>query len=284
MADSLSASIDVSDIKHINRKNSAESIYIFKSNSINSKLIYKIMNERNEQDKSENKKYRCNDDYVEEEAEKSSVSSDGSRRNASASSSSSLSEQAMDADSLDSMLKLAEYLLHDKNQEEKTISSSSRSRRAVHECLFDIKESDQRETVRLADEIDSIQEELNEIDESIKRMKQAYKSYYENFLKWVDEKDKLLKKFIDFYEEYILAKEDDVTRAKSRNNGNSKVAARIKKHSSSLKKLPPRYYSNNVASSEFGEQLNTNRKPSIVYLYNVPTENRYLPLLLTNFS
>jgi hypothetical protein len=310
MLDCSSTSIEATeDNKSSASRSTAEtgSIYLLELNLTKSKLICKLMSERsssNEQhnnddniDIDNNKNKKLNEKVIEEETVKSRTSSSGCRSNvsissrSSSSSSNSINSQA-DADSLNSMLKLTEYLLYDfkslekeKKLEETDEPNSSRSRSsrrrvvattvtAPHDCLFDINEREQRETVRLADEIDSIQEELSEINDSIKRMQNAYKSYYENFLKWIDEKDKLLEQFIDYYEEYIQIKEkeSDVKRNVNGNRG-GKLTAHRKKQNSSLK-TPTQ-----ISDDNEQQQLYCDRKPSIVYLYNVPTENRYLPLL-----
>lgn len=94
-------------------------------------------------------------------------------------------------------------------------------------------------------EIDSIYNDLSDMNEKINFIKSSYSSYFKNFLELCDQKDEFFSQFLEYYLTFIM---DDKQALKSN-----------KKHKS--KKI------NNDKSSQ--------RVKTRSYVYSVPIENRF---------
>ena len=205
---------------------------------------------------------------------------------------------------LDSMSKLAQFVLYDSSTDLK--------------CLFDLSECDKKDIDYYAKEIDSIQSELSDINDRIAQIRNSYKSYNEDFLRLCDDKDVLFELFLDYYEEYFLepinpSKDlptpDSMTRnnrnrkksTSNNNNSNSGKTARrkrsrsvsvsrratsVSKSSQPVVKMRTTVVDENNSGDEdtlsaldesksHGNKRLQLRRRSSIYIYSVPTENRF---------
>jgi predicted HTH domain antitoxin len=177
---------------------------------------------------------------------------------------------------LNSMTNLTNFVLYD------DIDSSSPYQNAERSvCLFDLSELDQDQVKYFASEIDEIETELTDLTSHIKSIKTAYKTYYESFLNLCDRKDELFELFLDYYEEYFLNTEEKLSM--------SKLAKKAKLNSKSLQKELKTRKSCLKESSNSDEDDDCHmdmeksrnykskilRRKSSIYIYSVPTENRF---------
>jgi hypothetical protein len=108
-----------------------------------------------------------------------------------------------------SMLELTDFILYDNNQQD--------------ECIFtNINENEINEIKLICNELDLLYDDLNEINAKLIKYKQSYRIYCDNLLKLLDDKDKLVVMFLDYYNEYIEEEEEkqqqpNIKRTKSKN-------------------------------------------------------------------
>lgn len=196
--------------------------------------------------------------------------------------------------SITSMVKLTNYVLYD------DLGVKSDTIADVKQCLFELGETDLAQVKHFADEIDSIQIELSELADKIKSIEASYKSYYENFLSLCDKKDELFELFLDYYEEYFLNTGDQNESCRmllSKSNAKSSSKSKVNKATSSStkdKSTKPKSNTdqdkhdddeNEMDEMEFrpkNAKSNIVRRKSSIYIYSVPTENRFSILSKTD--
>ena len=177
-------------------------------------------------------------------------------------------------DHFKSMVNLTNYLFYD------ILLSPKLCPKTQMTPIFVFESNEKNEIDYFAKEIDSIQEDLMDICDTVKHLQDNYRVYCENLLAFIDQKDALFDLFLDYYEEYFVS--DQV---KHETNNNAPKASTIRKpvigRKKSDKTEPKRvtYEINeevDVQESEVKKRRsNLVRRKSSVYTYGVPTENRF---------
>lgn len=180
-------------------------------------------------------------------------------------------------DYFSSMLNLTNYMLYENGK-----------------LIFDLDTTDKSTVEYLASEVDAIQQELFDISETLVRMRTSYKNYYENLLNLCDRKDELYELFLDYYEEYYMNDESRqqkklrLSQTKSRKmsqidkkkNGSTSDTTKSSRVSDTEEK---EYDSTGESESLLGDMMPVDRRDvmrkikrkSSMYLYSIPTENRF---------
>jgi hypothetical protein len=179
-------------------------------------------------------------------------------------------------DHFKSMVNLTNYLFYDILLSPKVCPKTQMT------PIFSFESIEKNEIDYFAKEIDSIQEDLMDISDTVKQLQDNYRVYCENLLAFIDQKDALFDLFLDYYEEYFVS---DQIKHETNNNGPPSKASVMRKpvigRKKSDKTEPKRVtYENNEEMDEQESDVkkkrsNLVRRKSSVYMYGVKTENRF---------
>ena len=193
-----------------------------------------------------------------------------------------------------SMVNLTNYLFYDILSPKVSTSQMS--------SIFILDTNEKANIEYFAKEIDDIQEELLGISETVRSLQENYKIYCENLLAFIDQKDALFDSFLDYYEEYFvsdqLKNEENVVNASNKASSIRKpIVGRRKSDKSEPKKVTYEHNEEDEKDEKKDEEeeegivvhetpkkkrSNLVRRKSSVYMYGVPTENRFSILSKTD--
>ena len=193
-------------------------------------------------------------------------------------------------DHFKSMLKLTSYLFYDRlDLNESAVSIKP------NKCIFELDEKEITDLEYFASEIDAIQDDLIDINTTVKKLQENYRTYCENFLRLCDQKDALFDMYLDYYEEYFINDQCQPNAAKAskpKRKKTSSICKSAEKTSKSRKGSEKSEHENEARdlvswedeeSNETIERIdmpkksksNLARRKSSIYMYGVPTENRF---------
>ena len=153
----------------------------------------------------------------------------------------------------DSMLQLTSFILYNKEPDGEAHSGPQQ------ESVFDMSQQDLRELSDFAKELDMIESDLTDITNLMRSYKESHRIYCENLLSLIDQKDLLMDLFLDYYNEYY-----------KRPSKLPKTGRRTKKRH---QKRPVVLFAKPTLSPAL--MVEDESKPAPVYVYSVPTENRF---------
>ena len=174
-------------------------------------------------------------------------------------------------DHFKSMVNLTNYLLYDILSPKVSTSQLS--------SIFILESNDKDNIEYFAKEIDDIQEDLLDISETVRKLQDNYRVYCENLLAFIDQKDALFDSFLDYYEEYFV--NDQLKHAESGVSTKATIVRKpaiYKKKTEKIEQKRVTYENKEDDQEEIHDKKrrsNLVRRKSSVYMYGVPTENRF---------
>lgn len=179
-------------------------------------------------------------------------------------------------------------------------------------CDYNLSKSDLKEIDWFAKELDTIQADLDQLQDHIKSYKKSYVVYCENLMRFIDQKELLMTLFLNYYDEYFLRRTQDKCIAqkttrhtsensfyplqvnddqkRTRNRKNSVASQRLQQHQQQQRhsieyngqkkyKKDTGYISDDCCFVK--QQLAAKRsflraaKSTTIYVSSIPTENRF---------